>query len=416
VTINFDWYRKFLVIFTVAVFYTSVCDRTGNMGINALKWIYLLTVLSGPVVLHAVFGGSYRLPPLVIWGVGFLLVSFVWYLPGLQDSEAFRQLRLRVLAVLFMFLVFLIMARAEEQRFARLCVAAGVIFGTALNIYELFNPMTWSNVPGRSSGFYTNIDQTGGALVLGMIVSQSALPKKLRVPFVLIAAVGIVTTFSRASILGWILVVGFWAVRSGINPRKIGTVLFVLALLFGFFTSSYWSNLQTQLEERGSINAQVLQRIAFFTNKGEATDHSADERKALTKAALRKYQQHPILGQGTGVGTAQSLEGFGERPHNVYLAMGIDHGVVGLLLLPLMVLAMIWRLPRSMVDIAVPMALFVLMWGFFSHTVFEERYLLLTVSLVSALIFRSRLALAADRHRSEQSSHFAYAHPVGAPA
>jgi O-antigen ligase len=236
------------------------------------------------------------------------------------------------------------------------------------------------------------------------------------VPFVLVAAVGIVTTFSRASILGWILVVGFWAVRSGINPRKMGTVLFVLALLFGFFTSSYWSNLQTQLEERGSINAEVLQRIAFFTSKGEETDHSADERKALTKAALRKYQQHPVLGQGTGTGTAQSLEGFGERPHNGYLAMGIDHGVVGLLLLPLMVLAMIWRLPKSMVDIAVPMALFVLMWGLFSHTVFEERYLLLTVALVSALVFRSRLALAAGRRLSEQSSHFVYTNSAGAPA
>lgn len=389
--ISLEWYRKFLVLFAVGIFYTSFCDFTETHGVNALTWIMLMGALTAPVLLHAAFENRWRLQPLIVWALGYLLISIVWYFPALQDASAYRQMRLRFLSMIFMCLMLFIFNRPEEQRFARYCVAAGVLFGVAMNIYELFHPMTFSPTPGRSMGLYSNIDQTGGALMLGMIVSQPALPKRLQLPFSLITAAGIVTTFARASILGWILVMGFWTLRSGLRPAMIGRVLVVLMLLFGFFTSSYWQGVQTKLEARGALNASVFERLKFFS-QGNASDASANERQAILAAAWELYREKPLLGWGTGTSTGRNLENFEVGPHNIYLALGIDHGVLGVFIVPLMLLAMAWGCRRKHFDIVAPMVMFILMWGFFSHTVLEERYLLLNVGLVGAMVLSERRA------------------------
>lgn len=394
--ISLESYRKFLVVFAVAIFYTSVCDFTEPYGFNALKWIMVMGALTAPLLLHAVFENAYRLQPLIVWGLGYLMISIIWYFPAVQDDLAYRQLRLRFLSVIFLFLMLFIMNRPAEQRLARLCIAAGVLFGTALNVYEQFHPMTFSTVPGRSSGLYSNINQSGAALMLGMIVSQPALPKKLRLPFSLIAAVGIVTTFSRAAILGWIVVMGFWAIRGGLNVGQISRVLVTLALLFAFFTSSYWQGIQTKLEERGALNANVIERLHFFS-QGDTADASAQEREAVAADAMSLFKQKPLLGWGTGAGTGRNLENYQVGPHNVYLAMMIDHGFLGALLLPLLLLATIWGCRKTLFDVAAPFVLFAALWGFFSHNVFEERYILLTVALVGAMIVSERRAAAPAR-------------------
>lgn len=394
--ISLAWYRKFLVLFAVGIFYTSFADFTETHGVNALTWIMLMGALTAPVLLHAAFTSRYQWQPLIVWALGYLLISIVWYFPALQDASAYRQLRLRFLSMIFMCLMLFVFNRPEEQRFARYCVAAGVLVGVSTNIYELFHPMTFSPTPGRSMGLYSNINQSGCALMLGMIVSQPALPKRLRLPFSLIAAAGIVTTFSRGAILGWIVVMGFWAVRGGLRPAQIGRVLVVLGLLFGFFTSSYWQGVQLKLEERGAINADVLQRIKFFT-QGNTSDDSAGERESVASAALRLFEEKPIFGWGTGTATGRNLENFDVGPHDIYLAMMVDHGFIGLFFLPLLLLAMAWGCRKGLIDIVIPSVLFLLLWGFFSHNVFEERYLLLNVGLVGAMVLSERRAAAPAR-------------------
>ena len=56
-------------------------------------------------------------------------------------------------SVLFLILAMIAFSRLErEQRLAQKWIAGAVLLATALNIYELFNPMTFSTIPGRSSG------------------------------------------------------------------------------------------------------------------------------------------------------------------------------------------------------------------------------------------------------------------------
>src|SRR6476469_3349539 len=98
--INLEWYRKFLVFFAVAIFYTSFCDYTEHhYSFNPLKWMMIMGALTAPALLHAVMENKYRLQPLIVWGLGYLLVTIVWYFPAMQDDSDYRQLRLRFLSV-----------------------------------------------------------------------------------------------------------------------------------------------------------------------------------------------------------------------------------------------------------------------------------------------------------------------------
>jgi O-antigen ligase len=246
--------------------------------------------------------------------------------------------------------------------------------------------------------------------MLGMIVAKDVVPKRFRFLFCLAAGVGIVTTFSRGAILGWIVVMGYDTVRSGVSLRKISQVLVVLTLLFGFFTSSYWSNLEHDLEQKGALNANDFQRLKFFS-QGNVQDDSAEERQALAAYAISLWEQKPILGWGTGAG--QNLEGFSLGAHNIYLALMIDHGLAGALIMPWLLLAIIWGLRKKTFDVAIPYVLFIVLWGFFSHNVLEERFTLLTMALIASMVMQDRLAEKPVRKQAPVSSA---AIPLGAYA
>ena len=56
---------------------------------------------------------------------------------------------------LFLVLAMIVFSDIDEQRLAQKWIAGAVLLATALNIYELFNPLTFSTIPGRSSGLYS---------------------------------------------------------------------------------------------------------------------------------------------------------------------------------------------------------------------------------------------------------------------
>jgi hypothetical protein len=403
VIVNLEWYRKFLVVFAVAIFFTSICDFTEQHGVNALTWIILMAVLTAPVLIQAVFDAHYRWQPVLVWGLGYLLISIIWYFPATQNALDFRQLRLRFLSVLFLFLMLFVFSRPRDILLARQAVAAAVLFDVSLTIYELFHPMTFSTLPGRSSALYSNVNQTGCALVLGMIVSKDVVPKRFRFPFCVLTGIGVVTTFSRSAIVGWILLMGYSAVRSGVSLTKIGQALVALGLVFAFFTSSTWQNMEHTLVERGALNGDVMQRLKFFS-QGNTQDGSSVEREAVAAYAFNLFEQKPLLGWGTGVG--RDLEAFPVGAHNIYLALMIDHGVLGALLVPWLLLAVVWGCRRKVFDVAIPFVAFVALWGFFSHNVLEERYLLLTVALTASMVVQERRA-AAGRAEVSEPAQFA---------
>lgn len=381
-----DAYRHFLVFFAVAIFFTNVSDYTQRFGIIPLAWIFLFAALSAPLILSKLAAGRVELRPLMIWAIGFLLISIFWYYGTSQDAQAFQEVQTRFVSVIFIGLMLMAFSGEREQRLARLWIAGATVLACMLNLYELFNPMTFSSIPGRSSGLYSNVNQSGAAIVLGLILSYPAIPDRFKFAFVTITAVGIIPTFSRSAMIGWVLVVAFFFARAGIAVqfRRI-FVLASIAIVLVY--SPIWSDVQQSLQQRGVLSLDIVQRVAFFTG-GQSTDDSANERKAVAEKGWQMFGEKPIFGWGTGAN--RDIPGFDVGTHNIYLAMIIDHGILGFFIVPTMMLAAVWGMNRRSFDTAFSWLMFMFVWGFFSHNVLEERHILLAAALVAQIVWSCR--------------------------
>ena len=261
-----------------------------------------------------------------------------------------------------------------------------MLLATALNIYELFNPLTFSTIPGRSSGLYSNVNQSGAALVLGLILSYQVIPDRFKMAYVLITAAGVIPTFSRSAMIGWLLVVAYFFIRAGFRAQ-IRRLAILATICIGVLVSPLWGDIQQSLEQRGTLSLNIVERVQFFTG-GSQADDSTTERRAVAGRAWGMFGERPISGWGTGANGR--IEGFDVGTHNIYLSMIVDHGAIGFFVIPFLLLSVLWGLNRRSIDIAVPWLLFVLTWGMFSHNVLEERYILLAVGLMTSVVAVNR--------------------------
>ena len=376
-------YRKALVAFAVTVFFTNISDFTVQYGLIPLVWIGIFTALAAPAILHGLASNKVPVRPIVWWCAFYVALSIVSYYWSPQDEFAFQEVQTRIISVIFLILTMIVFNQPDEQRLAQKWIAGAVLLAAALNIYELFNPMTFSNIPGRSSGLYSNVNQSGAALVLGLILSYQVIPDRFKLAYVGITALGVIPTFSRSAMIGWMLVVLYFFARAGIRVQ-IRRLVTLTVVCVGLIFSPIWSDIQHTLEQRGVITLNIVERIQFFTTGGKREDDSSNERKAVAERAWQLYGERPLTGWGTGA--SRRIEGFDVGTHNIYLAMLVDHGVFGFFVIPFLLLAALWGLNRKTIDCAAPWLMFMIMWGLFSHNVLEERYVLLAVGLMVAMI------------------------------
>jgi len=383
-------YRTLLAVIAVALFFTNLSSYTEQFGVIPLAWIGLYAGMCVPVVLHGLFTSQVPIRPLVWWGGSYVLVSLLWFYRSPQDAFAYDEVRLRVLSMIFLVLSLVVFGDAAAQRAGRVAIALATMLAVGLNVYELFNSQTFSTVVGRSAGLFGDSNQSAAALVLGLILAYAVVPGWARMPFVAATAVGIIPTFSRSGILAWLLVVAFIMLRAGLGVAQLRRVAAVTALVVGLLVSPLWGNIEQELVERRTLNMNVLGRLAFFSG-GSARDGSANERKAVAAKAWEMVGEEPLRGHGTAA--ALRLDGFEVGTHNMYLAMMVDHGfLIGIAMIPLFLLATMWRANRRSLDLTMPFAGFITMWSSFSHNVLEERYILLSVGLTASVVAVNRTA------------------------
>jgi O-antigen ligase len=388
IRLSADTYRRLCVILAVAFFGSNFASYSERWQFHPKYWVELLAALCAPLLALALFSERLPIRPLMVWCAGFLLISVIWYFPSKQDAVAYQEVQTHVLSVIFILLIMFLCARPAEQHLARVMVALTVVFHVALCFYEVVHPLTFSKIPGRSSSLFENANQTGSALMLGMIVSYAVVPSRLRLPFVVLTGLGVMTTFTRAAMLGWILVALLLAVRAGIGIRQLRGILIVGAAVVAFVLSPYWADTQQMLVEKGVLDTENLQRLAFFTT-GSTPDTSAADRKGVLEAGWRMFEQKPLT--GWGVGTFRVIPGFDLSTHNIYVANLIDFGILGLFIVPSLLLATVWGANWKTFEVVGPFILFVTMWGFFSHNVLEERHILLPAALVACMVNSARV-------------------------
>ena len=231
---------------------------------------------------------------------------------------------------------------------------------------------------GRAAGLFINPNQAGAALVLGFVLTIGVVPARFRVPYMFIAAAGVVLTLSRAAILGFALVSVVLALRrEDLRPAD----LLKFALAFAAATTALWWAIAGELEQRFKIDPSlVLDRVLWIMDPSGHSDFSQDQRIELVERGWAQFVTSPIFGNGLG---STELWDLPTSTHNLYVMLASDFGVIGLFILPaILISAMRAQWASSSGGVA---AVFLMFWGFFSHNVLTETYLLIGFSIIAAL-------------------------------
>lgn len=216
----------------------------------------------------------------------------------------------------------------------------GVIL-SAVNIAEFFDRslVNLSSVGSRSAGLLLNANPSAAAIVACTLISYLK-PQRYMFPARIIMFLGMYTTFSRAGIAMFFLLVfynevlvgKFTAWRAVVSSALI-SALMILAL-YGKVMVEWSSN---------KIVAQSYERILAMA-EGRFDDNSTQQRQRVIPIQLARFAERPLLGWGGGAALGE------DSPHNQVVAIMVDHGVVGLMLFLAhlaIVFWRIWRMPRS---------------------------------------------------------------------
>jgi O-Antigen ligase len=308
----------------------------------------------------------------VLWSAAYLTVSVVWYI-ALPSDGATQEFRDRLFSVFFMVVAAVAFMTPEGRRAAGATAIVVLFLTIILNGVQMMAPdWFYMGVSTRGSGLFGNANQCGAALVIGMTMASPLVTSRLRLLFYLLVGGGIAMTFSRSSIAGWLLASLALIVFDSSRTRVRGVLMGVATA--AFLTMALLQVASTSITSRWfSLDDNLTDRVSFFSTL-DTTDDAAQERKDLAAHAWDMFLQHPLAGNGLA-STVQWTERA--STHNMFLSLVVDHGVLGVFIMPALLYCVLRRRPAVSAAPHVAFCLFTLWYAFFSHNILTERYFLL---------------------------------------
>ncbi len=376
-------YHRFLAIAAVIVFYTNVPIYLNVEHGIGLPWFWVIgfTALAIPVVFTQITKAGFFDSPVMLWCLVYAWLALLGFFWSSQPDEAWQEVRWRVLTILNLVVFLGLLAHPGINTLTRQVLVVGVLLGVAINIYELFVPMSFSLVVGRSAGLYMNATTSALALVGGMIFAVGILPYWFRGTFILLTGVGVFLTFSRGGILTWLVALVGLVMTAKVDIKHMLLTGALGVLLAGVLVLPRLGELLSTLDMNGVINKNVVERLEWLTDPFGMSDDSGAARQAVAAQAWDKFAESPIFGSGTG----SFRNAFFIPPHNQFLSFMVDHGIVGAAILPMLLLAISWRKRGEAGMMALVFSLVLTMAGFMSHTVMNEPQTLLLCALLATL-------------------------------
>lgn len=376
-------FQKALAVIVVMVFYTSWPNYAhARLGILVpYQWLFGFGVLALPLIVRQILTSSVLRSPVVVWCFLYIVVTIVWFIPSSQFEVGWQEVRWRVLTVLELVVFLTILSHADTNKWVRIMLVPAVLLGVTLNIYELFFPLSFSPIIGRSAGFYMNPTTSGLALVGGMIFAVTVLPARFRGAFILLVGIGVAVTFSRGGIIAWcVAAVGFLLAKK-IRVQDILLSAFFGCVLVGALLFPRWGEFLVNLDNAGVTNTNVEGRVRWLTDPFGAQDLSSEARAYVAQRLWEKWAEYPFLGSGTGA----AFSAFEIPPHNQYLVFMVDHGLIGSLVFPLLILSAIYRDRGKLNSYSILFGCTQAIAGLVSHTVVNEPQTLLLFALAATV-------------------------------
>lgn len=399
------YYQFVLAVAGIYIFFTDLDVYLYNAGIGPPPKLFSMVFFAASIPLFlslfAEVNNFYSLLGIISWICLYLGISLFSILQTTQSEKVLQEFDNRILAVIFILVMISIFSRYPIiQIWARRAISSVGILNVFNNITELINPLAFGgvNLTGRPAGFYIDPNKTGCSLILSLIFSIGVIPPKYRIPFALVIGVGVLITFSRGSILSWLIIVTVLIIQGKISRNQLLYWGMITGVVIILITTLGIGSLSTGgLEDSLVLNDNMLGRLAWLQDPSAADANKDNSRLEVVEFAWKKFKEHPWVGNGIAY-----TQEWGEiRTHNMYLFLMVEHGYFAMLLMPLFILAVTHHAKSESKDIALNFAPFMMLWGIFSHRVFEERYILIIFSLMAAM--RMSSVLEPDSKTGEKS-------------
>lgn len=391
-------YQSVLAICAVMVCFTGLPTYLfTHSAIPPLYFLLVLALCAVPSLPRLFVPPPLPIPGTVCFALFYAFIAASGFMLSSQSTTAQQAFEMALLSAVLLFLLFVIFTSTAAVAVAKRAVLVCVVLGICVNLFEFFIPGAFSMIPGRSAGFYMNPNNSAIALVLGMTLTIGILPRKWREVFVVSTGLSVALTFSRAGLLVWAIAATLLFLQSSLSPyRLIATLLLVIGVIVAgalFAIALFSADPFAEI----AATPDLLARILFFVTL-ERDDFSSVERWDLFLAGWNLFSDHPIL--GAGIGATREWE-YRTGPHNMYMTLTAEHGVLGFLIIPLMAIAVSWRARGETAKVGLIVATVLLTWSLFDHNVLHSLPILLIAALQSAAaLYECRIGPRKTDHSS----------------
>ncbi|MDO6462227.1 O-antigen ligase family protein [Granulosicoccaceae sp. 1_MG-2023] len=343
---------------------------------------------AGPVVMYILFCTTF-----VAWGLH--------PTANLQGGAAYVYLSLYNL--MFFGLAFLAFSDEAILKHRKLLLFVPFLVMVVSIWVEIKWPLLFTDEEfGRKSGFASQPNAAAFFIVIFMLMLLDFKRPKITDMIIYgVGAIGVFATFSRGGYLLTIIVGVLMATKiilSG-KTKPMLTLAAGVVMLYAFF---YLAVTELHyLEKGGAYQRLELMLSGDFEEivEGESTE----DRKDLFDKHLALALESPVLGHGTGY-TYTGLEGGG--PHNVYLQIWCNQGLLGVLMVIGLLFAMVRHFWRYRDVKGLVFVCLLIVEGFLNHNIYDQRPVILLMAAFTAYIVSSKATHHLARSEKERAIAF----------
>lgn len=393
------WYQTLVLAAALGAIYTNlpIYGYFLNPAILPKFTYFAIFFLVAPLMLlKSRSFGAYLLSPFVLWAGAFLVLNLIhlgivvasssWdgmYVFDLHSDARQALITTRIQYLVFaVFLGFVAYISMDKHYLSIMAVLMVVLpCAVILDFAQpgLLYPLdTEGAVLGRAAAMFINPTSAGEAILLVFVIGCVFIPAKYRVGLFILSGAAVITTFSRSSIIAWVLLALILVYKRSLSKSAVITLLSVVGLaliLLGAFESYLESR-----EELAAASSNILSRLDFFSTF-KFTDDSSEERAGVIQAGWDLFLDNPIIGAGAGATHFWSHRG---STHNQLILLAAEYGLLGIMLW-VWLLVILWK-GKFFAEKGLHIAL-VFLFAFmtlFTHQMFDAAsYWLATFALMS---------------------------------
>lgn len=314
-----------------------------NPGVLPKFWFFALFFMMAPLVLTKYRDwAAYLVSPFAVWA-GLLMVLNLIHLAGFSqhsdiggmyvtDSEMEAQRSLvstRIQYILFSIILGFVGYTSTSRIYLYTVVVLMILLPCAV-ILDFASPgllyplETGGAVLGRAGATFINPTMAGEAILLVFLLGCAVTAVKYRIPLFLLSGAGIMATFSRSSMIAWVLILGILIFKKSLPKSALVATAMVAAISLVFLGS--FENYLHSREELDGASSNILSRLNFFSNF-TFDDDSSEERADVIRAGWELFLQDPVFGAGAGATQFWSQRG---STHNQLLLLAAEYGLFGI--------------------------------------------------------------------------------------